>query len=264
MFNTVRVSGLNLAISVALDADSSSKRRVWDSVVRSRAVVLDHISARHRTLSEHDDPETKKLVARTASASQRLANLTLRGSGNEAPDRYRAMLADARVEHERADEALARRSSFFRQELARSRIGLAEVADALPSRSALVAFLGYEQAKLPGTDSGGAQNSASSSASFVSRMKANSAPYYLAFVLRAGAAGRMADVREPAWDARLAAHPTCEVKRPVRSDRTGRSSVFCNVFFHHAVDGVQNREHCTAGGVLPGGLSRAEQTVGTL
>ena len=84
----------------------------------------------------------------------------VRGIRNDPPDRYRRLLESARADKDRAERELAEKSAQFRDDRARTRLRAADVAAALPPRSALVSFVRYQDLD------GGAS--------------------YLAFVLRAG------------------------------------------------------------------------------
>ena len=137
-----RVSGLDLALTLAAPKKPAA-RAVWGSVVRSRALVLDEMAARHRTVSRAADPETARLAETLTSARERLARLVVRGPGHDPPERYHKLLDETRQEKERAERALAERSQTFRAELARAKIGFDDVAAALPSEAALVAYVRY-------------------------------------------------------------------------------------------------------------------------
>jgi len=164
-------AGRDLLLYLALlddEALPSCRARVFDSMVRSRAFVLDEMSARHRSVVAADDPETVGLMAEYASARERLADLTVKGLGDLEPEAYRKLLGEARQAKERTERALAERSAGFRRELEGRRIGLDEVRAALPSQSVLVAFALYVNRERASEESG------------VSR---HPVPSYMAFVL---------------------------------------------------------------------------------
>ncbi len=141
-YASVRISGLHLALSLAArSVDAASKQKVWDALIHSRAIMLDEMAARHRTISGAVD--IVELAQALVSAQQKLANLTVRGLSQHPPERYRRLLNEARLEKERAERALAEKSVVFQQEQARSRVGLVEVSPALTRGSALVAFARY-------------------------------------------------------------------------------------------------------------------------
>jgi CHAT domain-containing protein/Tfp pilus assembly protein PilF len=167
-YAAVRSSGLELALTLTgKGLDASSNRRVLDTLVRSRAVVLDEMAARNRAVWVAADAEVAQLADRLSSARDRLANLTVRGLGNMDPERYREMLDAAREEKEKAERALAGASVAFARERQRSRLGVDDVASSLPDGSALVAFALYEPVDL-------------------SKPAAVSEPAYVALVHRAG------------------------------------------------------------------------------
>jgi CHAT domain-containing protein len=122
---------------------------VLDELIRSRGVVLDEMAARNRAESDASlaasSPELTSQRAALAAARQRLANLIVRGPESLTPERYAAVIEQARTRKEEAERALAETSVEFRKELARSHIGLAEVRAALPAGTAVVSFLRYEQ-----------------------------------------------------------------------------------------------------------------------
>jgi CHAT domain-containing protein/Tfp pilus assembly protein PilF len=171
----VRATGLDVALSVAPDLEPASRARAWDAEVRSRALVLDEIGARHHSATE--SPTLAPAAQARAAASQRLANLIVRGLGSQAPDQYRKLLDDTANEKEQAERALAEQSVSFREEQARAQTGLAEVGLALHSGEALVAYCRYARHEVgrKATEDGAAQPAMS-----------KSVPSYLAFVLRGG------------------------------------------------------------------------------
>ncbi len=144
-FASVRGSGLDTALSLAANGlDPDSRRQVWDALLRSRALVLDEMASRHSTATRADDPALDALIRALASARTRLANLTLRGlEADEDLARYRRILEAARDSKERAEKALAEKSLAFRRDQGPSRIGYAEVRDALPPGAVLIAYALY-------------------------------------------------------------------------------------------------------------------------
>lgn len=150
-FEVSRVSGLSVALSVLASASSGQAQspreagRIWDAVIRSRALVLDEMARRHRTLVQEQDPELSDLSGALVAARDRLASLVVRGPNPEDPEGYRQEATDARLEKERAERQLAERSASFRRRLASYGVGLAEVKAALPSDWALVAYVGYNR-----------------------------------------------------------------------------------------------------------------------
>ena len=162
-----RASGLDLALTLAA-RDKQATRPVWDGVARSRALVLDEMAARHRTVSNSVDPKTARMAAEFVSARERVARLVVRGPGSEPPQRYHKLLDEARAERELAERALADRSRYFHDHLARVRIGFDQVIAALPQDAALVSYVRYRRYDLAPAAPGG--------------KRADPLPHYLALV----------------------------------------------------------------------------------
>jgi CHAT domain-containing protein/Tfp pilus assembly protein PilF len=145
-FAADRASGIDLALSVALGASSTEAvTRAWDAVIRSRAVVLDEMATRHRSVGLRGDAEVARLSSDLARARARLAHFVVRGPDSDHPERYRPTIERAILEKEQAERALAEKSKPFRDELARGRAGWAEIVEAIPSGSAFVAFVRYDR-----------------------------------------------------------------------------------------------------------------------
>lgn len=144
-YAAARDRGLDLALGWAATGrlEPTAQGSVLDALIRSRAVVLDGIAARHHASASAPDPAIQTLVAELAAARSRLANLTVRGVGDLAPAEYRTLLDGARERKEVAERALAAASSAFAVERERGRVGIAEVAGGLPPRGTLVAFATY-------------------------------------------------------------------------------------------------------------------------
>lgn len=173
-YAAVRPKGLNLILSLTL---SSSERAdvAMDSVVRSRAIVLDEMATRRHTQeSATDDPLRNAFI----TAQQRLANLLVRGPGQLSAAQYVVALDDARAESEHAEQTLAERSAEFRAERGRAQHGLDDVRAALPSDGVLLSFVRYERTRFREPTVSGPTSAAAPSPSAA-------VPSYLAFVVRA-------------------------------------------------------------------------------
>jgi CHAT domain-containing protein/tetratricopeptide (TPR) repeat protein len=188
-YAAVRGSGLELALTLAARGlDGPSRRRVLDAVVRSRAVVFDEMAARHRAIGSAATPEVARLAGILTRARSRLANLVVRGLGDQTPEVYRKLLDEARDEKEHDERALADASASFAREFSRGKLGIGEVTENLPPGSALVAFILYNSIDLTPksaaiTDAG---ERAASGDMGARAMKAKDVAGYLAFVLRSG------------------------------------------------------------------------------
>lgn len=140
-FESVRAAGLDLALTMACEHLDLDAMPALDALVRSRALVLDEITARHRAVGAASD--VARVAAAYAAAQQRFANLLVRGRDNASPEEYRALLQDARLQAEKAEADLAQRSARLRSDLVRVEIGITDVRGALPTRSALISFARY-------------------------------------------------------------------------------------------------------------------------
>jgi CHAT domain-containing protein/Tfp pilus assembly protein PilF len=179
-YAATRPKGLDLALSLA-NGDTAVESRVFDALIKSRALVLDEMAARRHVSTDLSRPDIAPLWAALTSARQRLANLVVRGPSDQRPQQFLTLVDEARREKELAERALADKSATFRDELAHSDIGLDEVRAALPVRSALVAFARYDR-----TIIGGAPTQTSRSASPAPRPARRTVPSYVAFVIRSG------------------------------------------------------------------------------
>lgn len=141
-----RVSGLNLALSILKRGESGPRvAEVWDSVIRSRSMVLDEYTTRNRFLSDRDDPLTAALQDSSLVLRERLANLTLRGTGWEDVPVYHQLIKETEADLQTIDRQLSLHSANFRLWQKDQQKGFAEVAQALPDDSALVAFTHYRE-----------------------------------------------------------------------------------------------------------------------
>lgn len=144
-YEQIRASGLSLALSLLSDSSSPERRvEVLDAVIRSRALVLDEVAARHRRVLDSDDSQVALLADELAKSRRRLAHTALRHAEELRAEEHAAQLAEAWKECKGAEQALAERSVLFREKRAWDRSGFDEVAAALPPRSALVSFVAYD------------------------------------------------------------------------------------------------------------------------
>jgi tetratricopeptide (TPR) repeat protein len=173
-YEGIRASGLDGALTLAADRKTTpaARSQVFDAVIHSRALVFDELAARHRSAYGSGDPEVTQLANQLSSARTGLATLVFRGVGDVKPEAYRKLLDDARQAKEKADQMLAEKSLAFRQEQARTQLGLKEVAASLPPDTAVVAFVRYARQDLQKPRAG--------------KAPPEPVPSYAAFVLRAG------------------------------------------------------------------------------
>lgn len=141
-------TALNLAIALAEQQPSVSRRPVWDAVIRSRTLVLDELAVRHRRAVTSDREETAHFVRQLSSARDRLARLSVRGSEQTSGADDLQDVAQAQREREAAERLLAANSPEDAAAAAREQIGVHQVLAALPPDAALVAFIRYRRADL--------------------------------------------------------------------------------------------------------------------
>jgi CHAT domain-containing protein/tetratricopeptide (TPR) repeat protein len=138
----VRASGLDLILSIAVEEPTFPVDTAWDSVIRSRALVLDEMSNRNRTVVVADDPQLQDLVDQLRATRTHIANLAVRGMDD---GQIRQLYHRIRQDKERLERELSERSLAFRLERERQGAGFAEVHRALPSGSGLVSFVRYHE-----------------------------------------------------------------------------------------------------------------------
>ena len=171
-----RPKGLDLALSLVSDRNATP---ILDALIKGRSLILDEIARRRRAATEAPERELLPLWAALTAASQRLANLVIRGPGGQGPDQYVALVEEARREKEVAERALAEKSVAFSSDLARAEIGFEQVRAALPADSALISLVRYERTIVapPPVAAGAASGPAPA-------RRLRTSPSYLAFVLR--------------------------------------------------------------------------------
>ncbi len=146
-----RPTGLDIALSVSAGPTAVGVSALLDGVIRGRALVLDELAARRRSVTESDGPDLSALWSELAATRQRLATLAFRSPDSRRPEQYLTLLEAARRAKESAELRLAERSATFRADLAKADAGLDDVKGALTDRSAVVSFVRYTRAALPGT-----------------------------------------------------------------------------------------------------------------
>jgi CHAT domain-containing protein len=141
-YAATRPKSLDLMLSL-INSRPDAAGRVVDELVRGRALVLDEMATRGRVSTGEEG--AGRLRTMLNAAERRLANLVVRGPGNQSPAQYQALLADARREKEVAERALAEHSADARAELSRAALGIEDVQRALPSGAALLSFVRYRR-----------------------------------------------------------------------------------------------------------------------
>ena len=146
-FSTVMPHGLSTAVDIAAARPSGTTdaaRTVWDSVIRSRTLILDEMATRKRISSVQESDTSLFAAAKSLEdARSRLSNLLVRSATSGSAARYKLAIESARAEVERLERGVASRSLVFREEQARNAIGWREVARALQPGDGIVGFVEY-------------------------------------------------------------------------------------------------------------------------
>jgi CHAT domain-containing protein len=142
----IRIYGIDALLRILSESplldEPEATRRVWDQVVRSRALVLDDIARRKRAVSGSRDPRTRTLAAALDEARAELAKLLVASPTDDA-ESYRQRLHDAEERRARAERELAAVSADAAVTPVAARIGFSSVARELPRSTALVAYTRY-------------------------------------------------------------------------------------------------------------------------
>ena len=144
VYGQARPRGLDLALTLALEVGDQHPellREVWDSVIRSRGLVLREMAERRRLLSAaSQDPAAAEAVAALREAASTVASLVARASGDPS---HRAAVENAKKALESAERELAGTLSSESGEKRPEADGLSALGRLLPEGSALVAFVRY-------------------------------------------------------------------------------------------------------------------------
>jgi tetratricopeptide (TPR) repeat protein len=144
LYSGVNPNSIDLALDLlARGLGADRIRDVWDAAIRSRAAILDEVAARRLAIVGTE--EIEQLAEALTAARQRLVNLVVRGPGEGAAENYRALVDRARGERDRVESRLAERSLSFRRTRMMRDVGYEKVTGALPTDSALVAYLRYDE-----------------------------------------------------------------------------------------------------------------------
>lgn len=135
-------SSLDLVVSLAdpLRRNTDAIERIWDSLIRSRALVLDTVA--HRAQLARSEVSAAELE-RFTQARQDLSWAIQRGAGSKGPAAFAARLGRLNEAAEKAEGDLARVNAPFRISQEQQRATLAQVREALPAFTALAAFIRY-------------------------------------------------------------------------------------------------------------------------
>src|SRR5262249_11556920 len=113
-FAAARGEPLGIAFAAADGLSPDLRSALWDSVTRPRGPIFEETAARRQALRAAADPKIQPLWERFVSARQRLMDHIVRGRPREgSPEEGRALLAQARADSEKAEEALVAASAVF-------------------------------------------------------------------------------------------------------------------------------------------------------
>jgi CHAT domain-containing protein/tetratricopeptide (TPR) repeat protein len=135
--------GLDVALQLGARGISPEQRsRLWDAVIRDRALVLDEMAERQRATRSQATPELAALNRGLTQAREDLANSVVAGPRTKEKD-YSGRLGLLRVAVDDRERQLALKSVDFRNRLVREHAGFADVNAALPAGAALAAYVHY-------------------------------------------------------------------------------------------------------------------------
>jgi CHAT domain-containing protein/tetratricopeptide (TPR) repeat protein len=147
-FLATRRSTRSLALLLSL-AQPDRVNEVLEVSARSRALVLDGVTARHRANVIAADTAIRALQQEASSAQSAYAALAI-STGSGDPARDRAALQDARERKDNAERALGLQSPAFSLRESESGIGLPQILAAIPGDAALVSiFETWSKAEAP-------------------------------------------------------------------------------------------------------------------
>ncbi|MGH9869561.1 MAG: CHAT domain-containing protein [Candidatus Polarisedimenticolia bacterium] len=155
-YEMARRRGVDLALTILLEKMPTRElqdgiAQSWDSIVRSRAIVLGEMAARQREGRGVSSAQGQTAADRLAVARGRVSRLLVRGPPSQDQDAYRHELQARLEEREQAERDFAQVNASYRRLLASERVGLAGVIDSLPKGTALVAYFTFSRSSpLPG------------------------------------------------------------------------------------------------------------------
>lgn len=143
-YSSSRVAGLDLALALLIDQGERAPEdvfRVFDRLVRSRALILDEIASRHPRFLDDAQPGLVEDVERAREDLARLGvgQLSARPSGE---------LAAASRAVQVAERKLAEQSREYRLRLRRFQVGASDVAATLDPNTVLVSYVRHRTAML--------------------------------------------------------------------------------------------------------------------
>ena len=138
-FNYTSQAEGGVELALTLMRAEPDYRRVWNRIVLGRNMILDETAERSATWRHASSREGALGWQQLAAARAQLASLALREVSSDKSLAKEMQAARAQEEH--LEEELASKNSEFKADLVRERAGLTEVLQALPPRTALVAYV---------------------------------------------------------------------------------------------------------------------------
>jgi CHAT domain-containing protein/Tfp pilus assembly protein PilF len=141
-------NGLDIALRIAsAGLVPESRAKLWDAVIRDRALVLDEMAERQRSTREAADPQLTAASRTLKEAREELAKAVVSGPRGKEKD-YVSRVQRLRANLESDERQLAFLSTDYRLRLNRERAGLREVAATLSPSSALAAYVRFSDGYL--------------------------------------------------------------------------------------------------------------------
>jgi tetratricopeptide (TPR) repeat protein/CHAT domain-containing protein len=143
--------GLDLALSLACskEGDPTQVARVWEELIRSRALVLDEMALRHRVASNAAAAPADSLMDELMVATRKMAELLVQQwEGREAPD-FQRRFATLRTRREAIERKLGEQGHSVDGVGWRRSCRLDELAAALAPGRPLIAYTRYQRTPRP-------------------------------------------------------------------------------------------------------------------
>lgn len=144
-YASLNAQALDTLLTVGTRSTESILQDVWSHVIRSRAIVLDAMAARHGRTQRLKDPDTLNLSRDLERSRSRLASLVLAGPGDSDRESYSDRLTLAVIERDDLERQLGARLPDVAAERHVSEIGLGEVLDAIPLDAVMAAFVRFDE-----------------------------------------------------------------------------------------------------------------------
>lgn len=147
-------NGLDLAVDIASTgaAATPAVASVWEDLLKSRALVLDEMAWRRRTVAASGATAADSLQQALAAATRELAGALVRSWRSDGTTGSDEPLLDLRDRRDRIERRIAGLGPRRRAGERTESITLSDVAAALPADAALVGFVRFERQRKPASD----------------------------------------------------------------------------------------------------------------